>query len=251
MRVPIDPLPIFIGYDYREHDAYEVCRASLIRHATRPLHITRLDKSKLQQAGWYRREWRQEGANRIDCNDRRPFSTDFAFTRFMVPALSLYAGWALFCDSDFLFTADIAKLFDLTDDRFAAMCVHHAHDDPSEKTKMGGLVQSPYYRKNWSSLVLWNCAHPGNGFLTGFQVNEKPGYWLHAFSWLRDSEIGALPLQWNWLAGVNAPLAVVPAGIHFTLGVPSIPGCEDTPYAELWHAARDSISATATEGQAA
>lgn len=239
-----EPLAIFIGYDEREHDAYDVCRASLLRHATKPLHIVKLDQAGLRRAGWYRREWRQEGQNRIDLNDLKPFSTDFAFTRFLVPALNLYQGWALFCDCDFLFTRDIAEVFALADDRYALMCVKHEHD-PVEKTKMGGLVQSRYRRKNWSSLVLWNNAHRENALLTGYVVNEWAGGWLHGFSWLKDKDIGALPGEWNWLAGVDKPPQQTPAGIHFTLGVPTIPGCEKTPYAELWRSVLDSQRARA------
>lgn len=237
------PLSIFIGYDERESDAYDVCRASLLRHATRSLHIVRLDQDPLRRAGWYRREWRQEGENRVDMGDLKPFSTGSAFTRFLVPALSLYRGWALFCGSDFLFTSDIAELFDMADERFAVRVVKHEHK-PVERTKMGGIVQSPYTRKNWSSLVLWNCGHPDNAMLTGHIVNEWAGGWLHAFSWLRDDQVGDLPLRWNWLAGVNPDLGIVPAGIHYTLGVPSMPGCADTPHADRWRAARASLSAT-------
>jgi hypothetical protein len=231
-------LPIFIGYDEeREAGAFDVCRASLLRHASAPLHIVRLDQAMLRRAGWYRREWRHEDGQRIDLGDLKPFSTDFAFTRFLVPALSLYQGWALFCDGDFLFTADIAELFALADDRYAVMCVKHDHD-PAETSKMGGIVQSRYRRKNWSSLVLWNCGHPSNAMMTGYVASNWAGQWLHAFSWLKDEEIGSLPLRWNWLAGVTPDLGIVPAGIHFTLGVPSLKPCSDAPYADLWLAER-------------
>lgn len=238
-------LPVFIGYDEREDDAYQVCRASLLKHASRPLHIVKLEQAALRRAGWYRREWRQEGRDRIDMGDLRPFSTDFAFTRFLVPALSLYQGWALFCDCDFLFTDDIASLFALADQRYAVMCVKHDHD-PAEQTKMGGLVQSRYRRKNWSSLVLWNCGHAGNKDLTGWMVNEWAGSFLHAFSWLDDAVIGDLPKEWNWLAGIDPKpgLGDTPKGIHFTLGVPTMPGCGNTPYAALWRAAYRDLHAT-------
>jgi hypothetical protein len=179
----------------------------------------------------------------VDLGDLKPFSTDFAFTRFLVPALSLYQGWALFCDCDFLFTADMAEVFALADDKYAVRVVKHDHD-PAEKTKMGGIVQTRYRRKNWSSLVLWNCGHPQNASLTGYVVNEWAGQWLHAFSWLDDGVIGDLPRGWNHLAGVDAPLDKPPQGIHFTLGIPTMPGCGKTPYAALWRAARGRVDAT-------
>ena len=245
----MEPLTVFIGYDHREHDAYEVCRASLLRHASAPLYIVKLEQNALRRAGWYRREWRQEGQNRIDLGDLKPFSTDFAFTRFLVPALSLYQGWSLFCDCDFLFTRDIAEVFSLADDKYAVMCVKHEHE-PVESTKMGGMVQSRYHRKNWSSFVLWNNEHPANAFLSSYIVNTWSGGWLHGFSWLRDEEIGEIPHEWNWLAGVDTTaksqiIGGEPAGIHFTLGVPIMPGCENTPYAGLWRSVKSSLEARA------
>ncbi len=239
-----EPLTVYVGYDAREEDAYEVCRASLLRHASAPLHIVKLDQASLRRAGWYRRQWHQEGQNRVDLNDLKPFSTDFSFTRFMVPALSLYQGWALYCDCDFLFTADIAALFALADPQYSVMCVKHEHD-PVEATKMGGLVQSRYRRKNWSSLMLFNCEHESNSVLSGYVVNEWPGSFLHGFGWLKDEEIGELPHRWNWLAGVDAPLKETPAGIHFTLGIPPTQGCENAPYAGLWRSVLDSTKARA------
>ena len=230
----VDVLPIYIGYDDREARAYDICRESLLCHSSRPLHIVKLDETALRQAGFYGREWRQEGKNRVDLGDLRPFSTDFAFTRFFVPSLSLFQGWALFCDCDFLFTTDISEIFDFADDRFAVMCVKHEHN-PAEASKMGGITQGAYRRKNWSSLTLWNCAHPSNRAVTHFAVNSRAGAWLHGFSWLRDDEIGAIPRRWNWLAGVDKPMGITPSGIHYTLGIPGIhEGCEDTPFADLW-----------------
>lgn len=237
------PLTVYVGYDEREADAYAVCEASLRQHASEPPHIVKLDQSALKRAGWYRRAWYRAGDDRIDLGDQRPFSTDFAFTRFMVPALNLYQGWALFCDGDFLFTADIAEVFRLADDRYAVMCVKHEHK-PTKSQKMDGVSQGAYQRKNWSSFVLWNCAHPSNALLTGHVVNEWAGRDLHAFRWLHDGEIGHLPKRWNWLAGVEAELGILPSGIHYTLGVPTMPGCHDMPYAELWRAALGSTVAT-------
>ena len=230
---------VYIGYDRREHEAYEVCRASIERRANDPLRIVRLDEQLLRDAGVYGRQWKVRKGQKIDLGDGRPFSTDFAFTRFLVPALNLYQGWALFCDCDFLFTADLSRLFDLADDRYAIMCVKHAHE-PVGTVKMDGVSQGRYRRKNWSSLVLWNCEHPANRSMTLDCVNKMPGRWLHAFEWLRDEQIGSLPLAWNWLAGVNETSARVPCGIHFTSGGPWFEGYENVPYAELWRAERNS-----------
>lgn len=233
---------VYIGYDAREHDAWEVCQASLLRRSSIPLHIVRLDQDNLKAAGLYCRKWyRSESGQRIDAGDSKPFSTDFTFTRFLVPILNLYQGWALFCDCDFLFTADIASLFALTDDRYAVMCVKHEHV-PSEAVKMDGEQQTRYRRKNWSSLVLWNCAHPANSCITLDCINRMSGQWLHAFDWLKDEQIGPLPHAWNWLSGVDDELTGnrMPCGVHFTLGIPSMAGHENSPYAGLWRAEKES-----------
>jgi len=229
----MDVLPIWIGFDQREAEAADVCAASIRRRASKAVHIRMLDERALRYNGWYDRPWRVENGSRIDQRDQKPFSTDFAFTRFLVPALSLYAGWSLFCDGDFLFTADIAGLFALADERFAVQVVKHAHV-PRETEKMDGQRQEKYHRKNWSSLILWNCSHPSNRFLTTHAVNYEPGQWLHAFGWLRDEEIGELPITWNWLAGVSEPIDEIPCGIHYTTGGPWFENCQDVPYGKLW-----------------
>lgn len=235
-----EALTIYIGYDPREDDAYQVCRASLLRRSSKPLHIVKLDREALSHAGFHDRSfWQLSGGQRVDRRDGKPFSTDFSFTRFLVPALSMYEGWSLFCDCDFLFTADIAGLFDLADDRYAAMCVKRTHE-PMEAVKMDGMEQTRYYRKNWSSLCLFNNSHPRNRSLTRLCVNEMKGSWLHAFSWLRDELIGELPPTWNFLVDIDEPPEQVPCGIHFTLGVPVLPGYENCSYADLWRAEKDS-----------
>jgi hypothetical protein len=226
---------VFIGYDQSEDKAYQVCRSSMLRHSAAPLHVTPLRERGLRHIGLYERPWEVRGKQKYDVRDGKPFSTDFAFTRFLVPALMQHEGWALFCDLDFLFTADLDFLFDHADDRYAALVVMHDHT-PTETEKMGGKVQTTYLRKNWSSLVLWNCGHPSNKALTPQAVNSESGQWLHAFSWLDDTEIGGLPKTWNWLSGVSdkLPKDEVPKGIHYTLGGPWFLECQTVPYASLW-----------------
>lgn len=242
------PLRIFIGYDQREDEAYRVCAWSLRQHAGVPLDIRPLDLDLLRAEGLYRRTWSTcpETGVRIDDKDGRPFSTDFAFSRFLVPEIARregFDGWALFCDCDFLFTADVAELFALTDPRYAIMCVQHDYQPP-EGVKMDGQVQQRYRRKNWSSLVLWNCGSPYNVPLTGYRVNESQGGWLHAFSWLRDDTIGALPDTWNHLVGhTPADGRELPKGIHYTSGGPWFEQCQDVEYADVWRVCRDAMRA--------
>lgn len=226
---------VFVGHDGREAIATEVCEFSMRAACSEPLFVQRLTEPALRHTGIYRREWKMQGAQRIDLRDRMPFSTDFSFTRFLVPALMQHRGWALFCDADFLFLGDVAELFNRHADPDKAVMVVKHKPLEAEGTKMDGQAQQPYFRKNWSSLMLWNCGHPSNQRLTPYHVNGMSGQWLHAFSWLESEEIGELPGEWNWLSRIDAALmAGDPKAVHFTLGIPDMPGYEGSPYAEHW-----------------
>ena len=236
-----DIFTVYICHDKREEEAWNICRSSMARRSSHPLHVVKLTEEALRVNNWYDRPFKTVKGQRIDTRDGKPFSTDFSFTRFFVPALQLYQGWALSCDCDFLWTADIAGIFELADMRCAVQVVKHDYA-VTDKTKMNGQIQSKYFRKNWSSLILWNCAHPANRGITPDKINKNTGQWLHAFSWLKDEEIGSLPETWNWLSGVSKPLHAsdIPCGIHFTLGTPNMDGHEEAPYSDLWLRERDS-----------
>lgn len=226
------PLVVWVGHDGREPEATTACIESMQYHTATPLHVQRLSEPALRHTSIYRREWFMRDGVRVDTVDHKPFSTDFSFTRFLVPTMMQHRGVGLFCDADFLWRADIAELFELFDHKKAVQVVKHA---PLEKagTKMDGQVQQPYFRKNWSSLVLWNCDHPANQRLTPHVVSRMSGQWLHAFSWLDLDQIGELPHEWNWLAGID-DAAMTPKAVHFTLGVPTMRGHETQPFADEW-----------------
>lgn len=225
-------LRAFIGYDSNEPQAYQVCERSLLAHAKRPVLVEPLMREKLRTAGVYRRTHYVRGTQYYDTVDDKPFSTEFSFSRFLVPALTQWRGWALFCDNDFLWRAPVDDLFALIDPKYAVMVVKHQYM-PAESTKLRKrVIQSPYPRKNWSSLMLWNCAHPSTQTLTPYEVTMRPGSWLHQFQWLRDSEIGELPKEWNWLEGVHA--SPDPKAVHYTRGCPDVPGFENAPFADEW-----------------
>jgi lipopolysaccharide biosynthesis glycosyltransferase len=167
---------------------------------------------------------------------RAPMSTEFAISRFFTPLLAKFQGWALFMDADVLVRSNLIELFNAADSTKAVMCVQHAFDDASG-TKMDGQLQVPYPRKNWSSVMLFNCAHPANAALTPQLLNSVPGRDLHRFCWLEDDQIGALDPAWNWLVGHSDP-AIAPKIVHFTDGFPLMPGYESQAYADEW---RDSL----------
>ncbi len=218
------PFPIFVGWDSSEDIAYQVCRHSIAARASVPVRVMPIKQDELRDRGLYTRK-------------RDPLATtEFTYTRFLVPHLAGYRGWALFCDCDFLFLADIKLLIDLIDDTYAVMCVHHDHRPP-ESWKMDGRQQTLYPRKNWSSMVLYNCGHPANAALTPALINRQTGAYLHRFQWLDDAEIGAVPETWNWLEGWNRkPGDGPPSAVHFTRGGPWFDDWQDVEYAELWRA---------------
>lgn len=209
---------VYLGWDAREAEAFHVCQYSVHRH-TPDAEVIALRQNDLRKSGLYRREERRDAmGTRIDVSDGKPFSTEFSFTRFLVPVIH-GPGWALGCDSDILFTVNLEELFAHADPRYAVMVVKHNHV-PKERDKMDGVPQTIYDRKNWSSLILWNCGHASNQKLTSEEVNTRPGWWLHGFHWLHDEEIGSLPPDWNHLVGVDKPIHA--KAYHYTLGIPSL-----------------------------
>lgn len=199
-------MKIFIGFDRNESAAYWILERSIKSRTELPLDIRPLDVQHLRLAGLY---WRA---------DDPLASTEFTYSRFLVPYLCDYKGWALFMDSDMLCRSDIGDLLSLRDERYAAMCVKHDYR-PRETEKMGGKVQTVYPRKNWSSLVLYNCGHPSNKALNPAAVNTRSGAYLHQFQWLPDESLGSLPEEWNWLEGWSEGK---PKIVHYTRGIPGI-----------------------------
>lgn len=225
---------VFIGHDEREAKAYAVAEHSLRKHSG--ITATPLKADRLADQGLLRRPQDRRGVI-YDLPSNAPCSTDFAISRFLVPHLA-HTGWALFTDCDVVFMADIAEL--ATDDTKAVMVVKHGALNGSGE-KMDGQAQLAYPRKNWSSVMLWNCDHPANKRLSLQDVNERPGRDLHAFYWLADSEIGELPREWNWLVGIQ-PKPAQPKIAHFTLGGPWLPGWYGAEHDDIWHDAYRSMA---------
>jgi lipopolysaccharide biosynthesis glycosyltransferase len=211
---------IFIGYDHREAVAYHVCANSIIRHSSKPVSFTPLALKNMQDY----QETHTDGSNQ------------FIYSRFLVPHLMEYKGWAIFMDGDMLLREDIEKLWAQRDESKAVMVVKHDY-----KTKMTekylGAKNENYPRKNWSSVILWNCGHTANRGVTPEFIENATGAQLHRFTWLDDSLIGELPIEWNWLpdefgSNLNAKL------LHYTLGTPSFHDFATTPMGDEWHRER-------------
>lgn len=237
---------VYLGYDTREPRAYEVAEHTLRKNASGPVHVVPVRLAALEQQGLLRRprEARPLHLPRAERNimwdtiSDAPMATEFAITRFLVPILA-QAGPAVFMDSDVVVHGDIYQLLDecLVQDHFAVWCVHHQHDAGSGQ-KMDGQLQTFYRRKNWSSVMVFNCDHPANLALGIGAINSMPGRDLHSFFWLNDRQIGIIAPEWNWLVGVTARPAE-PKIAHYTLGGPWLPNWEPHEHDDEWLAASE------------
>jgi hypothetical protein len=225
---------IFIGYDSREAVAFSVLAHSIHRRASQPVAIAPVMLGQLE--GVFKRE-------------RNPLqSTDFSFSRFLTPWMCDYQGWAIFMDCDQLVLDDIAKLWALRDDRYAVQVVKH-HHVPKEEVKFLGEKQSKYQKKNWSSVMLMNCAKCRA--LSPEYVNTSSGLELHQFKWLEsESLIGEIPSRWNHLVGYDAPRPDA-ALVHYTIGGPYFPEYKDCEYSDEWRKERDAMLAAQQRAKAA
>jgi lipopolysaccharide biosynthesis glycosyltransferase len=211
---------IFIGFDEPNPVSYDVCVKSILAKNTKyKLNIQPINYNTLKE---YERK-------------KDPFeSTQFAFARFFVPYISKFTGISIFLDGDFLFIDSIDNLIDQYNDKYAIMCCQHDYK-PTNLEKMDGKPQTQWPRKNWSSLMIFNNEHPKNKTLTPMTVNNQSGAFLHRFKWLEDTEIGSLPLQWNWLVGwYKEPQDGIPKALHYTEGGPWLDNFKDCEYADRW-----------------
>lgn len=220
---------IYIGWDSREPIAYDVAEKTLLDRASIPVDVHAIKLQELVDKGAYTRE--------VD-----PLaSTEFTYSRFFTPWLAGYKGWALFCDCDFLFLDDIAKLTEYLDPSKAVLCVKHDYT-PKATVKMDGKVQTNYPRKNWSSFMMFNCEHPSVKSLTPEVINSQSGAYLHRMQWAADDEIGALPERWNWLEGWNEkPATGTPGAVHFTNGGPWFKDWQNVDYGDEWRAEASKV----------
>ena len=229
----MEPLRIYVGWDSREDIAYQACRQSLKDTASVPIKVIPLKQPQLKRDEMY---WRDKD---------QLASTEFTFTRFLLPELAEFKGWALFIDCDFIALDDVKKLFDQRDNKYALMCAQHDYT-PKANTKMDGQQQHNYPRKNWSSMMLVNCGHPSNRLLTKELVNDPKvdGKYLHRFSWLEDEEVGKLSHEWNWLVGwYKEPEDGKPKFLHYTEGGPWFEEYKDCEYnLEYYRAERKYLS---------
>ena len=216
---------IYVGWDSREDIAYQVCEHSILRRTYKEfVNVIPLKQNDLREQKVY---WRE-----ID----KLASTEFTFTRFLIPYLNNYKGLAVFCDSDMVFLTDAYHLFNngFKDDSKAVWVVKHDYNPP-EGVKMDGQLQLPYPRKNWSSFMIFNCEHPSCKNLDLEKVNSESGAYLHRFEWCKDDEIGELGPEWNWLVGhYKEGIDGTPKVLHYTEGGPWFENMRDCEYDHIW-----------------
>ena len=227
---------IFIGCDEAHPDAYNVCRESILKSSERyDLEIRPINYNTVSEYCRVKNETE---------------STQFSFARFWTPYESSHGGVSIFVDSDFVFLDSIDELIDLYDDRYAVMCCKHEDYKPKAKVKMGGKLQTQYPRKNWSSLIIFNNSHPANNVLQPALLNSATGAYLHRFEWLEDSEIGALPVEWNWLVDYyTETVDSKPKALHYTDGGPWLDGYENCSYSNEWHEIYNKVYTQGPIGQ--
>ena len=210
-------IPIFIGYDPREAVVFHVCANSIIRHSTTPVQIIPLALNLFQDY----QETHTDGSNA------------FIYSRFLVPYLCNWIGHAIYIDGDMIVRSDITELWDMRNFMMDVQVVKHDY-----KTRMPikylGSKNEDYPRKNWSSVILWNCSNFPNRCLTPEYIMNSKGSHLHRFEWLKDERIGELPIEWNWLPDELGPNPNAKL-LHYTLGAPSFNEFKDTEMADSWH----------------
>lgn len=216
-----DVVKVFIGFDKVESVAWHTFAHSIFRQSSKPIALIPLNLENLKDV--YSRPRNEKQSN------------EFSFSRFLVPYLADYKGYALFFDCDMLLRDDISKIFEAVekDPGKAVYVVQHDYT-PKDDVKYLGTKQYAYPRKNWSSVVLWNCEHPSNAKVTPEFVNTATPMELHRFLWLNDDEIGKLDLKWNWLVGEydNPPSDV--KNVHWTVGGPYFIEYQDVDFSDEW-----------------
>ena len=213
-------ITLFVGYDPREACVYHTFCQSIIEHASGPVQFVPLHEPMLKDF-----DGQQDGTNA------------FIYSRYLVPELQGFDGWAIFCDGDMHVNADIYELYALRDESKAVQVVKHDYQTQYPLKYIGTPLQNSnidYPRKNWSSVMLINCRHPSNMILRRDYVAEAGGAILHRFGWLNDDEIGDLPMEWNWLVG-EYPDNDHAKLYHHTLGSPGFEHYADCHSSKEWN----------------
>ena len=239
------PRRIYIGFDDRESHFYELCKFSILEHASEPVEIIPMKHKDLRERGLFTRGFYTDGrtGQMIDEVDKRPFSTQFSHSRFLVPALEEH-NWAnkenrfvMFVDCDFIFTGDVIQAFKEAEANDKALSVVKHDFKPTSAKKMDNVEQHAYNKKLWSALMFFDVTHPRNHSLSKEDVNCTDGRLLHQFFWLAEDDIGSISEGWNFIpdhSETRVDVADIGA-VHYTEGGPCLAGYEDCTLSEAYY----------------
>ena len=210
-------LKVFIGFDEKEAVVFHTCVQSIIEQCKVPISIHPLNLQMFQNY----KETHNDGSN------------NFIYSRFLVPYLNNFKGKALFLDGDMIVNEDLSLLFDEFDEKYAVQVVKHDY-----KTKFPikylGHKNDDYPKKNWSSVILFNCSHPKNKILTPQLIETAKGSYLHRFSWLKEEEVGEISKEWNYLV-LEYPETKNAKIFHYTVGAPCFNEFDYGIEAKIWN----------------
>ena len=211
-----DIVDVVVGFDQREAVAYHAFTQSVIEKSSIPIRFLPLNINSLTNY----KETHEDGSN------------EFIYSRFLVPYLMNFKGWAIYADGDMVCLEDIKKLWNLRDNKYAIQVVKHDYKTKI-KNKYWGNKNENYPRKNWSSLILWNCEHKSHKILTPDFIQKQTGAFLHRFNWIKDSEIGDINKEWNWLAMEYEEKQDINL-IHYTIGTPCFEEYQNSSLSFHW-----------------
>lgn len=218
---------VYIGYDEVEIIAFHTLVQSIIDNSSVPVSVVPISLKNIKNIYKRVRDPKQSNA--------------FSFSRFLVPYLNDYQGYAIFFDCDMMLRADIKELFEVIKPENAISVVKHTYE-PRDDVKYLGNIQYAYPRKNWSSVMVWNCGHPSNKIVTPDFVDRSTGLELHRFTWLNDEEIGEIPVEWNWLVGeYDDPPADI-KNVHWTLGGPYFQEYSEVDFSDEWRLIKGRVN---------
>jgi hypothetical protein len=184
-----DVIRVFAGYDSRQPLAFNCLQHSIHRHTKRRVVVEPLMLERLPMM--------------------RRGLTEFTYSRFLVPWLCDYEGYAIFMDSDVVVTGDVGELLGVTQ---AGPDVYVMKDQP---------------RFEWPSVMVFE--NYGCKVLTPEFVddNENPLLDLH---W---GTVGTLPPEWNHCVGYAKPTRDAKL-YHYTQGIPCWPETRGLPEDDVW-----------------
>ena len=212
----LNKITIVVGFDQREAIAYHAFCQSILEKSTIPVQFIPLASNSL----YFYTENHHDGSN------------SFIYSRFLTPFICEFKGLAVYADGDMICNADISELADLFDTSKAVQLVKHEYKT-KRSIKYFGNDNKNYPRKNWSSMVVFNCQHPANRVLTPQFIQEHDGVFLHRFQWLHDDEIGELDITWNYLA-IEYKSRNDAKLVHYTLGTPCLVDFKEAEMSDIW-----------------